>query len=69
LEPGLIQHTWVSRSTQGVESLVTIQIDPEGDQSRVRIVHSNLPDDDEGRGHSNAWGYVLGCMLSRFKQN
>jgi uncharacterized protein YndB with AHSA1/START domain len=62
-----IEHTWVSEGTKGLESLVTLTLEPEADgKTLVRVHHSGVPDDEGGRFHENAWGYVLGAMKTRF---
>lgn len=64
--PHTIRHTWVSEATQGLESLVTLTFEPQGDRTVVHVHHANVPEDDEGRRHLQAWGYVLAKMSSRF---
>jgi len=66
-KPHRIQHTWVSEGTRGMESIVTLTFESLQGKTQVHVNHSNVPDDEEGRRHQHAWGYVLGLMLSRFK--
>lgn len=65
-KPHKIQHTWVSEATRGLESVVTLSFEAEEGKTRVHVNHANVPDDDEGRFHEQAWGYVLARMRSRF---
>jgi uncharacterized protein YndB with AHSA1/START domain len=67
-KPRRIQHTWVSEGTRGMESIVTLTFEPVDGKTQVQVNHSNVPDDEEGRRHQHAWGYVLGLMLARFKR-
>lgn len=67
-KPHKIQHTWVSEGTRGLESLVTLSFEPLEGKTQVQVHHSNVPDDEEGLRHRHAWGYVLGTMVSHFKQ-
>ena len=67
-KPHLIQHTWVSEATRGMESIVTLSFKPEQQKTQVHINHSNIPDDEEGLRHQHAWGYVLAKMRTRFGQ-
>jgi uncharacterized protein YndB with AHSA1/START domain len=61
-----ISHTWLSAATRGLESVVTLTFERSGDATEVTIHHTNLPDDDEGRGHKDGWGWILGCIADRF---
>lgn len=65
-KPRRIQYTWVSEATRGFESLVTLTLEPLGDKTVVQINHANLPDDDGGRRHQQAHGYLLARMSSHF---
>jgi len=65
-KPRRIQYTWVSEATQGLESLVTLNLEPQGDKTVVQVKHTNVPDDEDGRRHQQAWGYVLARMSSHF---
>ena len=67
-KPRQIKHTWVSEATRGMESIVTLSFEPVDGKTHVHVNHANLPDDEGGRLHERAWGYVLGQMSSRFKQ-
>jgi uncharacterized protein YndB with AHSA1/START domain len=59
---GRIQHTWVSPNTLGQESTVTVTFKKQGQGTRITLVHSNLPDTDEARGHERGWNYFLGIF-------
>jgi uncharacterized protein YndB with AHSA1/START domain len=64
--PRCIEHTWVSEATRGLESVVTLTLEPRGAQTLVSLRHSNVPDDAMGRRHEEGWGYVLGAIAARF---
>jgi uncharacterized protein YndB with AHSA1/START domain len=64
--PRRIEHTWVSEGTRGLESIVTLAFEPEGDRTRVTLRHAGVPDDDFGRQHQDGWGWVLGMLEERF---
>lgn len=66
-KPHRIQHTWVSEATRGMESIVTLSLEPAEGKTRVHVHHTNVPDDEDGRHHENAWKYVLAKMSSRFR--
>lgn len=67
-KPRTIRHTWVSEATHGMESVVTLSFDPAEGKTHVRVHHTNVPDDEGGRNHQNAWKYVLSRMASRFRE-
>jgi uncharacterized protein YndB with AHSA1/START domain len=65
-KPRRIQHTWVSEATHGLESIVTLSFELVEGKTQVHVHHANVPDDEGGRRHKHAWGYVLAKMSSRF---
>lgn len=65
-KPRGIKHTWVSEDTRGLESIVTLSFDAVEGKTQVSVNHSGIPDDEAGRRHEHAWGYVLAKMRSRF---
>lgn len=64
--PHTIRHTWVSEATRGLESLVTLSLKAQGEQTLVTLHHANIPDDEMGRRHEEGWGYVLGMLAEQF---
>jgi uncharacterized protein YndB with AHSA1/START domain len=64
--PGRIQHTWMSRSTSGEESTVTVTFQKKGENTLMTLVHSGLPDTDRGRGHEKGWNYFLDIFSQKF---
>jgi len=64
--PGEIQHTWVSPNTLGQESTVTVTFKKQGDDTLMTLVHSDLPDTDEARGHERGWNYFLEIFREQF---
>jgi uncharacterized protein YndB with AHSA1/START domain len=57
--PGLLEHTWVSEGSKGLESVVTITLEPRGEQTEVTLRHSGVPDEEGGRHHSDSWSWLL----------
>jgi uncharacterized protein YndB with AHSA1/START domain len=66
--PGRLQHTWMSRSTLGEESTVTLTFQKKGENTLMTLVHSGLPDTDSGRGHEKGWNYFLDKFSGRFAE-
>lgn len=64
--PGRIQHTWVSPNTLGLESIVTVTFEKQGDDTLMTLVHSGLPDHERGRGHEKGWNYFLDIFSGAF---
>ncbi len=64
--PVRIQHTWVSPNTLGQESTVTVIFKKQAEDTLMTLVHSNLPDTDEARGHERGWNYFLGIFREQF---
>ena len=64
--PRRVEHTWVSEATRGLESLVTVTLEPEDAGTRVTLRHTGVPDDDFGRQHADGWSFMLGAIESRF---
>ena len=64
--PSRIQHTWMSRSTLGEESTVTVTFQNEGEETLMTLVHSGLPNSDGGRGHEKGWNYFLDIFPGQF---
>jgi uncharacterized protein YndB with AHSA1/START domain len=64
--PGRIRHTWMSPSTAGLESTVTVTFTKQREGSRMTLLHSGLPDTDGGRSHDKGWNYFLSMFLEQF---
>ncbi|MBX3162142.1 MAG: SRPBCC domain-containing protein [Deltaproteobacteria bacterium] len=63
LERGkVVEHTWVCEATKGRESIVTTTFEPRDGGTFVKLSHTGFPDDEEGRGQSGGWKWVLGAL-------
>lgn len=49
----------MSRSTLGEESTVTITFSKQGDETKMTLLHTDLPDREWARGHEGGWNYFL----------
>jgi uncharacterized protein YndB with AHSA1/START domain len=59
-EPGQrLVFTWASDATGRRDTLVTIELTPHEDGTRLVLVHEGLPDDVLGRRHEWGWTSVL----------
>jgi uncharacterized protein YndB with AHSA1/START domain len=60
--PRLIEYTWMSEATQGAESIVTLTMEPRGEETEVTLRHAGVPDDDMGRKHKDGWAWILDML-------
>lgn len=63
--PDRLQHTWVSPNTLGDESKVAVTFKKQGKDTLMTLVHSGLPDTEEGRSHEKGWNYFLGMFAEK----
>ncbi|MGP8076433.1 MAG: SRPBCC family protein [Thermoplasmata archaeon] len=60
LEPAkLVVLTWVTAATGGVETILTVELEPLEGGTRLHLTHSGFPDETSMRRHSEAWPQVL----------
>jgi uncharacterized protein YndB with AHSA1/START domain len=64
--PHQVEYTWVSEATKGVESVVAVTFESQGDQTEVTLCHAGIPDDELGRQHKDGWTWVLSMLAERF---
>lgn len=64
----MIEHTWVSEATRGLETIVTITLVPTDGGTEVTLRHANVPDDDLGRQHKEGWTWFLNTLAERFER-
>jgi len=56
--PRLVEETWMSEATHGMESVVRVEIAPKDGGSEVKLTHSGLPEDQAGN-HREGWTEIL----------
>jgi uncharacterized protein YndB with AHSA1/START domain len=60
--PHVAEYTWMSEPTKGVESIVTVTMERLGEETKVTVRHSGVPDDEMGRRHGEGWAWVLSAL-------
>jgi len=54
--------------TKGAETVVTVELQPQGTGTHVRLTHAGFQDDESRRGHVRAWPLVLEQLELRLTQ-
>jgi uncharacterized protein YndB with AHSA1/START domain len=64
---GLVEMTWLTGATSGVETVVTVELEPEGSGTRLRLAHAGFPDEASRDRHDKAWPMVLAQLDERVR--
>jgi len=60
--PHQVEYTWMSEATKGAESIVTVTLELQGDETQITRRHSGVPDEEMGRRHQEGWAWVLNAL-------
>ena len=61
-QPRMVEYTWMSEATKGLESLVTVTFEARGAQTEVTLRHAGVPDDSMGLQHKDGWSWALQAL-------
>jgi uncharacterized protein YndB with AHSA1/START domain len=67
--PRRLVFTWIGPLTNHVKTLVTVELDPHGDETDVVLTHERLPTSAIVDGHTRGWGNILDHLADAAAQD
>jgi uncharacterized protein YndB with AHSA1/START domain len=61
--PRKLVFTWIGPLTNNVNTLVTVELNPRGDETDLVLTHERLPTPAIVEGHTRGWGHILGHLV------
>lgn len=63
--PSRLMFTWASPGTDERESIVTLDLQPQGQGTRLTLTHDGLPSAQHAQEHGTVWSDLLGRLQPR----
>jgi uncharacterized protein YndB with AHSA1/START domain len=57
--PRKLVFTWIGPLTNNVNTLVTLELNPRGDETDLVLTHERLPTSAIVEGHTRGWGHIF----------
>ena len=57
--PRKLVFTWMGPLTNNMNTLVTVELNPRGDETDLVLTHERLPTPAILEGHTRGWGHIL----------
>jgi uncharacterized protein YndB with AHSA1/START domain len=67
--PRRLVFTWVGPLTNDVATLVTVELNPLGDETDLVLTHERLPTTAIVEGHTRGWGYILDHLAEAIRSD
>jgi uncharacterized protein YndB with AHSA1/START domain len=65
--PRKLVFTWIGPLTNNVNTLVTVELHPRGDETDLVLTHERLPTPPIVEGHTRGWGNILDHLADAVK--
>ncbi|HET7889111.1 MAG TPA: SRPBCC domain-containing protein [Bradyrhizobium sp.] len=67
--PRKLVFTWTGPLTNNVNTLVTVELTPQGDETDLVLTHERLPTSAIHQGHTKGWGHILDHLADAVLQD
>jgi uncharacterized protein YndB with AHSA1/START domain len=66
--PSRLVFTWISKATRGLETIVTVELEPRGRECELTLTHEKLPNKEAALSHNNGWTCVTELLAKHLTQ-
>jgi len=67
--PRKLVFTWIGPLTNDANTLVTVELNPQGDETDLVLTHERLPTSAICEGHTKGWGNILDHLAEAVSQD